>query len=334
MNNKLYTGNGGTQALTGLGFEPSFTWIKQRDNGVYSNALFDAVRGVGKMLVSNTTAAEGNQTNGVTAFDADGFTIGDFSAGNYNARKYVSWNWKANGSGSANTAGSISSTVSANTTSGFSISKYTGTGSNATVGHGLGAVPKMIITKRLDSTTDWMTYHSSLANTQKVALNSTGAVSTSGSVWNSTTPTSSVFAVGTSADTNNNNSDIIAYCFADVQGFSKMGSYIGNGNADGTFVYTGFKPAFVMIKMTSEAQNWGIYDNKRLGYNEVKNVLFPNLDNVENTDLAPIDLLSNGFKMRRDASASDQNNKNGGSYIYMAFGQSLVGTNNIPNNAF
>jgi hypothetical protein len=334
MNNKLYTGNGGTQALTGLGFESSFTWIKQRDNGVYSNALFDAVRGVGKMLVSNTTAAEGNQTNGVTAFDADGFTIGDFSAGNYNARKYVSWNWKANGSGSANTAGSISSTVSANTTSGFSISKYTGTGSNATVGHGLGAVPKMIITKRLDSTTDWMTYHSSLANTQKVALNSTGAVSTSGSVWNSTTPTSSVFAVGTSADTNNNNSDIIAYCFADVQGFSKMGSYIGNGNADGTFVYTGFKPAFVMIKMTSEAQNWGIYDNKRLGYNEVKNVLFPNLDNVENTDLAPIDLLSNGFKMRRDASASDQNNKNGGSYIYMAFGQSLVGTNNIPNNAF
>jgi hypothetical protein len=335
MNNKLYTGNGGTQALTGLGFEPSFTWIKQRDNGVYSNALFDAVRGVGKMLVSNTTAAEGNQTNGVTAFDADGFTIGDFSAGNYNARKYVSWNWKANGQGSSNTDGSINTTyTSANTTSGFSISKYTGTGSNATVGHGLGAVPKMIITKRLDSTTDWMTYHSSLANTQKVALNSTGAVSTSGSVWNSTTPTSSVFAVGTSADTNNNNSDIIAYCFADVQGFSKMGSYIGNGNADGTFVYTGFKPAFVMIKMTSEAQNWGIYDNKRLGYNEVKNVLFPNLDNVENTDLAPIDLLSNGFKMRRDASASDQNNKNGGSYIYMAFGQSLVGTNNIPNNAF
>jgi len=346
MNNKLYTGNGGTQALTGLGFEPSFTWIKQRDNGVYSNALFDAVRGVGKMLVSDTTAAEGNQTNGVTAFDADGFTIGDFSAGNYNARKYVSWNWKANGQGSSNTDGSINTTyTSANTTSGFSISKYTGTGSNATVGHGLGAVPKMIITKNLQQGNEgWLVYHASMGNTKKATLNTDATEGTDATAWNSTTPTNNVFYIGTNWGSNGNGHPMIAYCFSDVQGHQKMGSYTGNNPAGGTntqFVYTGFKPRLVMCKEMSGAGNWNIYDLNR-NYNLTENNynvraarLAWNLDSEESsfTDDHGIDILSNGFNIRDNSNDLYTINANNETYMYYAVGQTLVGTNNIPSNA-
>ena len=338
MNTKLYIGNGSTNNITGVGFQPDMTWLKMTSN-TDNHTLFDVVRGVTKRIFPNLTQAEGTEATSLTAFNTDGFTLGADGLANGNTEDFASWNWKAGTAVSGNTGGSGSYktyTGSVNTTSGFSIIKYTGNGTlGHTIPHHLGVAPSMMIIKiTAGDTSDWYVYHKSLGNTGILFLSTANAASNSNAYWNSTTPTSSAFTVGDQTGNNSNNNTFISYNFAEVPGFSKMGSYVGNGNADGTFVYTGFKPAFVMFKMTSEAQNWGIYDNKRVGYNEVKNVLFPNLSNAENTDLAPIDLLSNGFKMRRDASASDQNNKNGGSYIYMAFGQSLVGTNNIPNNAF
>ena len=342
FNSVLYTGNGAaggdSTTISSLDFAPNLVWIKNRTtsgDATSSHALTDTVRGVTKTLSSNLNTAEATYSNALTNFSSNGFTVSDKAIVNGNGNSLVAWNWKAGTAVSGNTGGSgtyKTYTGSVNTTAGFSIIKYTGNGTAGhTIPHHLGAVPKMIITKRLDSTTDWMTYHSSLANTQKVALNSDGAVSTSGSVWNSTTPTSSVFAVGTSADTNNNNSDIIAYCFADVRGYSKFGSYTGNGNVDGTFVYTGFKPAFVMFKNIDTATNWEMENNKMPGYNVINKYLLPNLSNAVGTS-DRMDFLSNGFKLRTTGSNV---NSSGNNYIYMAFASApLVGTNNIPNNAF
>ena len=251
FNTKLYTGNGSTNAITGVGFQPDFTWIKNR-TGTNWHTLYDAIRGTTKVLNSNETGAESTDTTGLTSFDSDGFTHGSGGNGNVNGGSFASWNWKANGAGSSNTDGSITSSVSANTTSGFSIVSYTGNGtSGATVGHGLGAVPKMIIVKKLNGGASWTIYNSNLSTgaSSYLYLNSTDAEGTNyAGYWNSTTPTSSVFTLGNAGDTNGNTNTYIAYCFADVQGYSKFGSYVGNGNADGAFVYTGFKPAWVMIK--------------------------------------------------------------------------------------
>ena len=334
FNTLTYTGNDGTgRSITGVGFQPDFVWVKDRSNA-FDHGLFDAVRGATKAINSNDTSTEDTISNSLTAFGSDGFTAGANAIINGNNNNYASWNWKANGSGSSNTAGSINSTVSANTTAGMSIVKYTGNGvTGATIGHGLGKIPTMMIVKNLSRVSEWTVYHKDIGNTHYLELNSNVAKQDY-DIWHDTTPTANVFYARGHERVNYSGDSYIAYIFTDIQGYSKFGSYKGNGNADGSFIYTGFKPAFVMVKMTSEAQNWGIYDNKRLGYNEVKNVLFPNLANVENTDLAPIDLLSNGFKMRRDASASDQNNKNNATYIYMAFAEApLVGTNNVPCTA-
>ena len=338
FNTKLYPGNGSTQTITGVGFQPDLTYIKARTT-TESPWIMDVVQGVTKANFTSGSTAEQSVSNGITAWNSDGFALGANTAWNQNSQNFASWNWKAGTAVSGNTSGSGSYktyTGSVNTTSGFSIIKYTGNGTAGhTIPHRLGAVPKMIIVKRLNSADSWRTYHGSLGATKALDLNNTGAANTVGSSrWNDTEPTSSVFTVGTGSGVNANNSTYIAYCFAEKQGYSQFGSYTGNNSANGTFVYTGFLPAFVMIKCSSHAVNWGIYDNKRVGYNEVKNVLFPNLNDAENTDLAPIDLLSNGFKMRRNDTANDQNNKGGATYIYMAFGQSIVGTNNIPNNAF
>ena len=338
MNPKIYTGNGGTQTITDVNFEPDLIVTKGRDLGE-SPWWTDKVVGLTKYRYSDGNAVDSTYTTAVTGTNSDGYVLGNRNGFNNNTNTFVSWNWKAGTAVSGNTGGSgtyKTYTGSVNTTSGFSIIQYTGNGTlGHTIPHHLGVAPSMMIIKiTAGDTSDWYVYHKDLGNTGILFLSNTNAVSNSNAYWNSTTPTSSVFTVGDQTGNNSNNNTFISYNFAEVPGFSKMGSYVGNGNADGTFVYTGFKPAFVMFKMTSEAQNWGIYDNKRVGYNEVKNVLFPNLSNAENTDLAPIDLLSNGFKMRRDASASDQNNKSGGTYIYMAFAEApLVGTNNIPANA-
>jgi len=327
----LYTGNGSSQNIGGLDFQPDWVWIKSRSL-TKDHDLYDSVRGADKPLESNTSVAEqdaGGQ--GLTSFRSDGFAIGNRSTINSNSATQVSWNWLAGGTGSSNTDGSISSTVSANTTSGFSIVSYTGTGSNATVGHGLGATPKFVTIKnRTTSGWSWKTHHVAITPSQRLHLNTNDGATTETTAFNSTAPTSSVFSVGTSVGTNGSSNNYIAYCFAEKKGFSKFGSYTGNGNADGTFVYTGFKPAFVIIKKTDGADNWTINDNKRVGYNVDNNELFANLSNAEDTNDV-LDLLSNGFKLRHTAG---RHNTSGGTYIYMCFAESpFVTSTGIPTTA-
>jgi hypothetical protein len=334
FNTKLYTGNGSTQTISGLDFAPDWVWLKDRTSA-YNHVVFDKVRGVEKRIFPNLTNAEDTAADTLTAFNSDGFAIGNNVGINTNTNNYVSWNWLANGAGVSNTAGSITSTVSANTTSGFSIVSYTGTGANATVGHGLGSAPKMVIFKnRDDGTQEWDTYHIGLTDaTYFIQLNSSNAQSNTNGTWrfNSTAPSSSVFSVGTSTTTNASGEDIIAYCFADVKGYSKFGSYTGNGNADGTFVYTGFKPAFVLMKRTTTASySWIINDNKRNIYNPGGLYLQPDTTLTESGPLA-IDFLSNGFKQRNN---SNTTNASGVVHIYMAFAENpFVTSTSIPTTA-
>ena len=330
FNTKLYTGNGSTQSITGVGFQPDFVWLKQRSSGVYYHRLQDSIRGAGKPIYSNRTDAEGDFGTGTTGsirtFDTDGFSIGSDTGSNENNTTMVSWNWKANGTGSSNTDGSITSTVSANTTNGFSIVSYTGNETTgATVGHGLSSTPKMIILKNRNSTDDWVVYHESLGNTQSIRLNLINASATTPASFNNTSPTSSVFTLGDWTAVNG--SSMIAYCFADVKGFSKFGSYTGNGNADGTFVYTGFKPAFIMVKPSSIGNEaWKLYDNKRNIFNVVENGLNASDSQVEGSGSGNyIDFLSNGFKLRTN---DTRQNGSGATNIYMAFAEEpLVGDN-------
>ena len=329
---KLYTGNGSSQSITGLNFAPDFVWYKSRSNA-YNHGLFDVVRGTTKFLSSNQTQEE-ITVSGVTAFNSNGFTVGTDAGGNGNGATFVAWNWLANGAGVSNTSGTITSTVSANTTAGFSIVTYTGNGtSGATVGHGLGVAPSMIILKsRSNGGAQWAVYHQSLGNTKALQLDATNAAGTSAAYWNNTSPTSTVFSLGNGTDPNQNTGTYVAYCFAEVKGYSKFGSYTGNGNADGTFVYTGFKPAFVMRKRTDTTADWRMDDSKRDGYNVIPFTLFPNLVNEETTNSGyNVDLLSNGFKSR---ATSVNQNASGGTYIYMAFAQNpFVLTDGTPVTA-
>jgi hypothetical protein len=331
FNTKLYTGNNTSTSITGVGFQPDLTWFKRRDSSA-QHSLFDSVRGVTKRLASNLTNAENTITDALTSFDSDGFTLGVDSSNyiNFNTATYASWNWKANGSGVSNTDGSITSTVSASTTSGFSVVTYTGTGSNATVGHGLGAEAKWVVVKRLDTTGGWINGHSALGFTKNLYFTTAGA-NTSSAIWNNTAPTSSVFSLGTDTDVNASGGTYVAYVFAEKKGFSKFGSYTGNGSTDGTFVYTGFKPAYVIHKRTDTAgYSWLIHDNKRPGYNSTNIISEADLDGAEQSNYH-MDLLSNGFKHRITAGST---NASGGTYIYMAFAENpLVGTNGVPTTA-
>jgi hypothetical protein len=328
FNTKIYTGNESAgHAITGVGFQPDFTWFKNR-GGTDSHSMYDAVRGVTKQIESDTTGAETTESTGLASFDSDGFTVGTRTASNSNNMSICSWNWKANGQGSANNDGSTNTTyTSANTTAGISIVKWTPSGSAETVGHGLGAVPKMIITKNLGASQGWFTYHHSIGNTKYLLLNTTAAEATDSNAWNNTTPTSSVFSVGSQFA----GSDYVAYCFAEIQGFSKIGSYVANGSNDGAFCYTGFKPGFIMIKSSTTAMYWHIFDNKRLGYNAYNYRLNPNANEVETTTTDVIDILSNGFKIRTN---QQQFGTSGATYIYMAFAEApIVGSNNVPCTA-
>jgi hypothetical protein len=321
-----YTGTGSSLSVTSLAFQPDFTWIKGR-SGATDHALYDAVRGVQKDLVSNTTAAETTQAQGVTAFGSTGFTVGTLAKLNTSSATYAAWNWKANGAGSSNTSGTITSTVSANTTAGISVVTYSGNGTaGATVGHGLGVAPAMVIVKsRTISPSAWRSYNKNLANAATTLdLNSTaGADGTNASSFNSTAPTSSVFSLGTSDSTNNSSATYVAYCFAEIAGFSKFGSYTGNGTqGSGPFVYTGFRPRYVAIKKTSSSgTNWHAYDSARSTYNySGSNILKPDDSGAELTarNDVQIDILSNGFRLIGNDIGI---NENGGTFIYMAFAE-------------
>ena len=315
FNTVLYTGTGASLGVTGVGFQPDFTWIKTR-SGAVGHIQVDAIRGATKYLQSNNTNAEGTDSNVVASFGSDGFTVGSDATTGGSGSTYVAWNWKAGVSNVINEDGTITSTVRANPTAGFSIVSYTGTGSLATVGHGLGVAPSMIIVKNRSTTTFWAVYHASLGNTQGIELNSTNAASTQTAYWNSTSPTSSLFTVNTDNRVNGSSNNMIAYVFAAIPGFSAFGSYTGNGSTDGPFVFTGFRPAFVMVKRTNGAVGWGIYDTARNTFNAFDKTLVANVSDAEQTTVIG-DILSNGFKFRYSGSQ----NTSGATYIYMAFAE-------------
>ena len=324
FNTKLFNGTGSTLNVTGIGFQPDMVWNKARSGAnINDHRLIDAVRGATKNIYPNSNYYEETDANGLTSFDSDGFTLGNSNGMNNGSTAYASWNWKANGAGSANTAGSINSTVSVNTTAGFSIVKYTGNATVSTIGHGLGVAPKMIITKNLSRSDAWPVDCRQLGGT--MYLNETGTLQSyaDSSPYPSTAPTNLVYSVGTAGNANYSGSDLIAYCFAEKQGYSKFGSYTGNNNANGAFVYTGFKPAFIMVKRSSDVQGWVMWDSKRPGYNLTNQSLTANETGAEETGRT-FDMLSNGFKLRDTNTATNA----ASTYIYMAFAeQPLVGDN-------
>jgi hypothetical protein len=341
FNTVLYTGTGSSHAITGVGFAPNWVWIKHR-NEANPHKIFDTVRGVGKSLKSNSTDAEAtNEENGyVSEFGSDGFTVVSGSTSSNDVNKssgsYTSWNWKAGGTASSNTDGSITSSVSANQDAGFSIVKYDSTRTPSavqTVGHNLGVSPDVLIFKNLNETQNWLVWHKDIATDKHLNLNTTSALNTDAGSLNNTAPTSSVFTIGADGRTNSTTegNPIVCYAFAEKKGFSKFGSYTGNGSTDGTFVYTGFKPAFVMWKNTTTGStNWHIVDNKRDTFNIVDKLLLPNGSGSEITQSA-LDLTSNGFKIKV---TNGFVNTSGNNYIYMAFAENpFVSSTGVPATA-
>ena len=322
FNTKLYTGDGNnSKAITGVGFQPDWIWIKKR-SGTASHMISDSVRGVTKTIYTESTSAEltSDQYGWVSAFGTDGFTISNtnVAAINENGATHVSWNWKAGtGAGSSNSDGSITTTVSANQTAGFSIVSYTGNATaGATIGHGLGVAPKMVIVKNRSNAQNWFIYHEGIGATKVIYLDLTNAQQTLTQGWNDTAPTSSVVSLGTEAGTNQSGANMIAYCFAEKQGYSKISSFVGNGSSNGTYVHLGFRPSFILYKVSSASSDWYLQDNKRLTFNVNNTRLEANNSDAEVTGAADsIDMLSNGFKMRHTSSSF---NNNGATYIYYA----------------
>ena len=341
FNAVLYTGNGtaigsGGNAITGVGHQPDWVWLKNRNSSGHDHFLFDSVNGVKKFLSSNDTGTlSGADDEYLSVFGNDGFTLGNSDGMNENNITFVSWNWKAgtafSNDASSTSIGSIDSAGSVSTTSGFSIIKWSGANATSTVAHGLGVAPKVILVKSLANTTTWMVQHAGIGNAKEIYLNNDSAAGNS-TAWNSTSPTTTVFSVtGGAGDGVNHSGDYIGFCFAEVKGFSKFSSYVGNGNADGTFVYTGFKPAWVLARSISASRNWNMYDNKRPGYNGGDAPLFADLANDESNDLGRIDFTSSGFKIR---TSNLQLNTSGTTYIFMAFAENpLVNSSGVPGTA-
>lgn len=325
MDATLYTGNATARSITNAaGFAPSLVWGKCR-SALDSNRLVDIVRGATKSLFSNLSNAEATES-GVTAFNSNGFSLGT-GAINDNGQSFVAWQWYAGLSTVSNTNGSITSQVRASSTSGVSVVIWTGTATNSTVGHGLGVAPKMMIVKSYGVSDTWRVYHESIGNTRFINLNDTSGFGTASTVWNNTSPTSTVFTVGTESSVNGSGRAQVAYCFAEIAGFSRFGSYTGNGSADGTFVYTGFTPKFIMTKRSDSTSAWVIVDTERSGYvgNVAKNRLYANTTEVEDSADTPFDILSNGFKNRTTNTTS---NASGGTYIFMAFASNPFANSN------
>ena len=336
FNTVLYTGTGSELSISSLDFSPDWVWVKQRSADA-SHFLYDSVRGATKSIRSNSTNAEATVSESLKSFDSNGFTLGTSAEPNTSSGTYVGWSWRgSDSSASSNTDGSITSTVSANQTAGFSIGTYNGTSADNTVGHGLGVAPDMIIVKCKSTAHDWVVYHSALGNAKILILNATTAAQNANG-WQYTSPTSTVFSIDNAANSlNQSGQSFVFYAFASKKGYSKFGSYTGNGSTDGTFVYLGFKPAFVIIKSTDLVKNWLTFDNLRLGYNGTgtNKQLHPNTSGTETSgNGTTLDILSNGFKTR--TTDSDENGY-GQNYIYMAFAEEPLVANvgaSIPATA-
>ena len=333
FNTKLYSGNGSsTQSITGVGFKPDWVWIKSRTDAE-DHTGYDIVRGSTSRLSPNTAGAEfTDASQGLQSFDSDGFTTGNSDQNNKTGQNYVSWNWLAGGTPSSNTDGSITTQVSANTTAGFSIVTYTGNGTaGATIGHGLNQAPEAFISKVRNQTNQWHCGFAPLGWTKQIHIDTTGAAADT-DIFNDTDPTSSVVTLGSESGTNWSGNTFVAYCFHSVKGFSKIGSYTGNGSADGTFVYTGFKPAMIIVKVTSTTDEWNLVDVKRDTTNTgTEHPLYPSSSTAESSGATRFDILSNGFKCR---TTNVSCNGSGASYLYMAFAaEPLTGTNGIPATA-
>ena len=331
FNTVLYTGNGSSQAITGVGFQPDWVWIKQR-NEARSHSIFDAVRGVQKQISSDQNSAESTASSFLTAFGSDGFTYGSSDNGNKSGGSYVSWNWKAGGSESSNSDGTITTSVSANTTAGFSIIKYAGNSSNSTIGHGLGASPEYIIFKEIDGAESWRVHsiHTPNNSSNTLGLNLNSA-SFSQSNWISAI-SSSTISIGTDSSFNTSGNNYIAYAFTPKKGYSSIGIYKGNGSSSApTFIYTGMKPSFVLVKNISQADSWFLHDNKRDGFNDDNEYMRPNEASAEGSGVNRIRLLSNGFSV---PTTDKSHNVSGNDYIYLAFAESpFVNSKGVPTNA-
>ena len=324
FNTVLYTGNDADNRSISVGFQPDFVWLKIRTQA-RNHYLYDAVRGADKQLLTNATNAEQTTADRMQAFESNGFQLGTSSEINDSGETFVSWSWKANGSGSSNTDGSINTTgTSASVAAGFSIVTYTGNATEgATVGHGLSKAPEVIMLKKRSGSSGWYMYHSALGATKNIEIQVNSGAATTANIWNDTEPTADVFSLGNNAAVNGTSATFVAYCFHSVDGYSKFGSYTGNGDADGTFIYTGFRPAWVLIKWTSSnGESWQVFDSKRDNHNLQHHRLKPDSDAVEATNINAssenIDSVSNGFKLR---GYSNGINQSGGSYIYMAFAE-------------
>ena len=324
---KTRSGTGAVFNVTGIGFQPDLVWSKSR-SGATDHTLYDSVRGATKYLISNSTAAEATDAQSLTAFNSDGFSGGTMAALNTNAATEIDWLWKAGGAAVSNTAGSITSQVSANVTAGFSIVTYTGTGANATVGHGLGVAPKFFMVKVRNQSANWCGWHSGLTSAgYGIYLNLTNAQGADSSLWNSTAPSSTVLNLGISGAVNAVGNTFVAYCFAEVPGFSKFGSYTGNGSTNGPFVYCGFKPRWVMVKQsTPNATSWWIHDTARNTYNVIGDSLQADSANAESAGSLAFDFTANGFKCRNNWAG---NNTSGSTYIFAAFGENPFGGSNV-----
>jgi len=344
----LYTGTGSTQSITNDGnsnLKPDWVWVKSRSNGGAHNVVFDSSRGVNNRLITNLTIAEdtGDGYGVVSAFNTDGFTVNPqtnlINVGG-NGYTYVAWQWKANGGTTTAFSESGSNpggTRQTNTDAGFSIISYTGTGSNGTIAHGLPSTPEFIIFKRRDATQFWCVWHQAIGDDNKLALHLADGLDADGAFMASTLPTSTNITVGgASVNTNADGGTYICYAFSPIQGYSKFGKYVGNGVGDGPFVYTGFKPAFVMFKRLG-SQSWDIHDSTRDPFNPMPRRLLPNLAYQEETrptsgaSIDCMDFLSNGFKIK---SIETILNASGDTYIYMAFAENpFVTSTGVPTTA-
>ena len=332
FNTVLYTGTGSEQTVSGVNFSPGLTWLKSRSNG-QPNVLSDSVRGGNKQLYTADTQAETTYSQYLKSFNSDGFVLGTDSGINQSSQTFVSWNWKAGGSASNNTDGNKTISLSVNTTAGFSVGTYAGTGQDSTIGHGLGAVPDWLMIKnRSSGSRKWQLWHNGLTGTNKyLAIDRSDAELTDSASWDNTAHSNTVWNTYGSGEANQNGENFVCYAWTSIQGFSKFGSYTGNGNANGPFIYTGFKPAWIMTKQINGGSSWIVHDNKRDPINTVTEYFTVEENDAAGTLANSFDLCSNGFKVR---TSNGDRNSSGDSFAYWAFAESpLVNSEGIPNNA-